>query len=154
MKVHSYTLFPLLACALPAFATVTVTSPTSGATIPSPVHYVASATATTCAKGVASMGIYVNNNLIYVVNSTQINTNITMNAGAEHTVVEEWDYCGGATYTTVNITVGTPPGPAVSITANPPTIQAGSTSTLTVTADSGDDRRLRRHDVSPVSERW
>jgi phospholipase C len=134
MKVFSYALFPLLGCALPAFATVTVTSPTSGATIPSPVHYVASATATTCSKGVASMGIYVNNKLIYIVNSTQLNTNITMNAGPEHTVVEEWDNCGGATYTTVDITVGTPPAPAVSITANPLTIQSGSSSTLTVTA--------------------
>src|ERR1700688_718389 len=75
MKVYPYALFSLLACTLPAFATVTVTSPTSGATIPSPVHFVASATATTCAKGVVSMGIYVNNSLIYVVNGMQINTN-------------------------------------------------------------------------------
>ena len=134
MKVISCGLFPVLACALPAFATVTVTSPVPGSTDPSPVHYVASATASTCATGVASMGIYVDNKLVYVVSSNQLNTSITMNAGAEHTVVEEWDHCGGATYTTVDITVGTPPGASVSITANPPTIQAGSSSVLTVTA--------------------
>jgi len=134
MKVYPYALVSLLACTLPAVATVTVTSPTSGMTVPSPVHYVASATATTCSTGVASMGIYVNNSLIYVVNGAQVNTNITMKTGAEHTVVEEWDHCGGATYTTVNLTVGTSSGPTVNITANPPTIPAGSTSTLTVTA--------------------
>ena len=134
MKVFPSVLLPVLTCTLPAFATVTVTSPVPGSTDASPVHYVASATATTCAKGVASMGIYVNNNLIYVVNATQLNTSISMNAGPEHTVVEEWDNCGGATYTTVDITVGTTPAPKVSITANPLTIQAGSSSTLTVAA--------------------
>ncbi len=135
MKVYPYALVSLLACTLPAVATVTVTSPTFGMTVPSPVHYVASAIlATTCSTGVASMGIYVNNSLIYVVNGAQVNTNITMKTGAEHTVVEEWDHCGGATYTTVNLTVGTSSGPTVNITANPPTIPAGSTSTLTVTA--------------------
>jgi phospholipase C len=134
MKFLPIGLIPVLACTLPAFATVTVTSPVPGSTDASPVHYVASATTSTCAKGVASMGIYVNNKLIYVVNATQLNTSIAMNAGPEHTVVEEWDYCGGATYTTVDITVGTIPAPTVSITANPPTIQAGSSSTLTVTA--------------------
>ncbi len=134
MRFFPCGIFPIVACALPAFATVTVTSPTSGSTDPSPVHYIASATAATCSKGVASMGIYVNNKLIYVVNSAQLNTSIAMNTGPEHTVVEEWDNCGGATYTTVNITVGSTPAPTVSITANPPTIQAGSSSSLTVTA--------------------
>jgi phospholipase C len=134
MKVFPHILFPIVAWAMPAFATVTVTSPTPGTLVPSPVHYVASATATTCAKGVATMGIYVNNVRIYVVKGAVLNTYITMNNGPEHTVVEEWDYCGGATTSTVNITVGLPPAPTVSITSNPPTIQAGSSSTLTVTA--------------------
>jgi len=84
---------------------VTVTQPTAGATVTSPVHYVASASTNTCAKGVASMGIYVNNVLKYVVNGAQLNTTIALNPGAEHTVVEEWDYCGGAAFTTINLTV-------------------------------------------------
>jgi hypothetical protein len=136
MKVFPLVVIPVLTCTLPAFATVTVSSPVPGSTDASPVHYVASATTTTCSKGVASMGIYVNNKLIYVVNSTQLNTNVSMNNGPEHTVVEEWDNCGGATYTTVDITVGTTPAPAISITANPLTVQAGSTTTLTVTASN------------------
>ena len=88
MKTFPSVLVALLACAAPAFAGVTVTSPTPGSTDASPVHYVASATATTCSTGVASMGIYVNNKLIYVVNATTLNTTITMAAGPEHTVVE------------------------------------------------------------------
>lgn len=83
---------------------VTVTQPSAGATVKSPVPYVASAT-TTCAKGVAAMGIYVNNVLKYVVNGAQLNTTLALGAGAEHTVVEEWDYCGGAAFTTINLTV-------------------------------------------------
>ncbi len=134
MKFFPSIYLPVLTCTLPAFATVTVTRPVPGSTAPSPVHYAASASTTTCSRGVASMGIYVNNNLIYVVNSTQLNTNISMNTGPEHTVVEEWDYCGGATYTTVDITVGSTPAPNISIRASSPTIQAGSSSTLTVTA--------------------
>jgi len=69
------------------------------------VHYVASASTNTCAKGVASMGIYVNNVLTYVVYSTQLNTTFSLNPGPEHTVVEEWDYCGGAAFTTIDLTV-------------------------------------------------
>ena len=148
MKHLPYGLLTLLAFTAPAFATVTVTSPTPGTTVPSPVHYVASATTSTCAKGVASMGIYVNNNLIYVVYSTQLNTSITMNLGPEHTVVEEWDYCGGATYTTVDITVGTPPAPTVSITSNPPTITVGSSSKLTVSAKNATQATIAGSDGS------
>ena len=83
---------------------VTVTQPSAGATVTSPVHYVASAS-TTCAKGVASMGIYVNNVLKYTVSGAKLDTSLTLSAGAEHTVVEEWDYCGGASFATVNLTV-------------------------------------------------
>src|SRR5579863_9079807 len=83
MRFFPCGLFPIVACALPAFATVTVTSPTPGSTDPSPVHYIASATASTCSKGVASTGIYVNNKLIYVANSAQLNTSIAMNTGPE-----------------------------------------------------------------------
>ena len=97
--------FVLLSLAMPAVATVTVTSPMAGATVNSPVQYIASATTTTCAQGVASMGIYVNNKLTYVVSGAALNTSLTFNPGPYHTVVEEWDKCGGASYTPIDITV-------------------------------------------------
>src|SRR5271165_914933 len=111
--------------ASPAFATVTVTSPTPNSTVATPVHYVATASATTCSKGVASMGIYVNNNLVYTGNGASLNTNLSMATGSEHTVVEEWDYCGGATFTTVNLNVISSM-PAVSIFPKSSTITQGS----------------------------
>src|ERR1700676_4784206 len=63
---------------------VTVTQPGAGATVTSPGHYVVSASTSTCAKGVAAMGIYVNNVLKSVVNGAQLNTTLALNPGAEH----------------------------------------------------------------------
>ncbi len=118
----------------PSTTGVVVTSPLAGSTVASPVNYVATATTSACAKGVASMGIYVDNKLVYVVDAAQMNTSLSMAAGAEHTVVEEWDHCGKAAYTTVNLTVGSVTAPAVSISASPASIAPGSSSTLTVVA--------------------
>ena len=136
MKSVYRVLFLFLAFTTSAFATVTVTSPNAGTTASSPVQYVATATAaSTCTKGVGSMGIYVNNKLTYVVNGAKLNTQITLAAGAEHTVVEEWDKCGGASYTTINLTIAaSTTKPAVIIAANPASITAGKSSVLTVTA--------------------
>lgn len=83
---------------------VFVTSPTPNSTVNLLTNYVATATST-CSKGVGSMGIYVNNNLVYVVPGAKLNTQLSLNPGVQHTVVEEWDNCGGATYSTVNVTV-------------------------------------------------
>ncbi len=134
MKPFHRVLFVLLAFAGPAYATVTATSPAIGAVVTSPVHFAASATSATCTKGVASMGIYINNMLIYVVGGALLNTQVALAAGPQHTVVEEWDFCGGATYATRDITVVLSTAATVSISANPPSIVAGSASTLTVTA--------------------
>jgi hypothetical protein len=122
----------MLALTIPAFATVTVSTPEAGATVTSPVQYVASATTSTCSKGVASMGIYVNNKKIYVVSGTKLNHTISLATGNQHTVVEEWDKCGGASVTTINLTVVG--APTVSMSAKPTSIAAGKTSVLTVTA--------------------
>jgi len=89
VKISPRVLLLVAVCSTPALATVTVTSPTSGSTVSSPVHYVATASASTCAQGVASMGVYVNNQLIYTVNAASLNTSITMANGQQHTVVEE-----------------------------------------------------------------
>lgn len=115
-------IFILIAFASPAFASVTVTSPANGSTVSSPVHYAATATATTCSKGVASMGVYVDNNLTYVQDGTSLSANISLNAGTYDTVVEEWDYCGGATYTPVKITVAGSTGVTVTSPANNSTV--------------------------------
>jgi phospholipase C len=135
MKLLYSALLTLLALATPAFATVNVSTPVNGSTVTSPVTYAATATTSTCATGVASMGIYVNNILIYVVNGAKLNTQISLAAGYQHTVVEEWDRCGGATFTTINLTVkSATTGPTVNIASSPASISQGGSSKLTVTA--------------------
>ncbi len=85
---------------------VTVTSPTNGSTVASPVNYVATATAPgSCTQGVAAMGVYVNNSLVYQVSGSSLNISIALNSGVNNTVVQEWDYCGGASATPISITV-------------------------------------------------
>jgi phospholipase C len=134
MRAAPFAVFALLASATAASASVSVTSPSNGATVTSPVQYVATATASTCAKGVASMGIYVNSKLVYSVSGASINTEVAMNTGAEDTVVEEWDYCGSATTTPIDVTVVQPEPPTVTMTANSPTILDGGSTLLTVMA--------------------
>ncbi len=148
MRTFAGFLFAVLMFSCFAHADVTVTSPTAGQIVPSPVHYVATATTSTCAQGVASMGVYVNNQLVYVVSGTSLNTSISMANGPEHTVVEEWDNCGGATYTTVDITVGTPPAPTVTIYADSNTITPGSLSILTINTTNATSIALTGSDGS------
>jgi hypothetical protein len=115
----------LLAIAVPAaFASVSVSAPGNGATVQSPVHFVASAS-TACSKGVASMGIYTApNKLAYTVNGSKLDTNLYLASGKYSTVVEEWDYCGGATTTPISITVSASSGVQVSTPANNSTVSS------------------------------
>lgn len=137
MRPRCLPLALLLIFASSALATVTVSSPANGSTVTSPVKYVAKAT-TTCSSGVASMGIWVNNSLVYKVNGNSLNTTISLNPGSYSTVVQEWDHCGGASHTDIKITVvsSTQQQPTVSMTANPTSITSGASSTLTVTASN------------------
>ncbi len=84
-------------------AGVSVSSPANGATVANPVSFVASATSS-CAKGVASMGVYESGKLIYSVGGSAINTQLSVGTGAQQAVVQEWDNCGGSTATAVNFT--------------------------------------------------
>lgn len=114
----------LLACILtilaPAvFGGVNVTAPGNGVTVQSPVHFTASAGSTTCAKGVASMGIYTAPGaLAYVENGSSLSTDLTLSPGTYNTVVEQWDYCGGAATTPIRITVSGKAGVFVTAPAN------------------------------------
>ena len=104
-----------LAMALPACATVLVISPSNGASVSSNVQFIATANTTTCSKGVASMGIYVDDKIEYVVNGINLNTTLAMAPGAHRVAVQEWDFCGGATLTPLALTVNTADVVAVSL---------------------------------------
>jgi hypothetical protein len=53
------------------------------------------------------MGIYTAPGVLaYKVNGATLNTSLTLKAGINHTVVQEWDHCGGAATTPIALTVG------------------------------------------------
>ena len=104
MKFGFFVLSLLTLFSAPAFATVIVTSPTNGQTLTPSVTFVASAT-TPCPSGVASMGVYVDNNLLYVAQGATLNTTLQLAVGQHNAVVIEWDFCGGATITSIPIAV-------------------------------------------------
>lgn len=86
-------------------SSVKVSSPANNSSVSTTVQYVASATSS-CAKGVAAMGIYTAPGLLaYSVSGAQLNTSIQLAAGVYNTVVQEWDNCGGAAKTPIAITV-------------------------------------------------
>ncbi len=96
----------LCALALPAFAGVTVSSPGSGSTASSPVHFVASGSSSACSKGIASMGIYTAPFVLaYKVGGSKIDTYLNMNAGTYNVVVQLWDNCGSTAKTPLTLTV-------------------------------------------------
>lgn len=134
MKTLSSVILLLLFFAAPAFATVAVSSPWNGETVGSTVTYAATATTNTCWKGVASMGVYVDYKLLYVVNGTRLNTSLTVSAGKHNTVVEEWDYCGGATFVSMDITVNSQSGVYVTSPANNSTVSSPANYVATATS--------------------
>ncbi len=100
----------LCSFAVPAFAGVTVSSPGSGSTSASPVHFVASASSA-CSKGVASVGIYTApNTLAYKVSGSKLDTLLNMNAGSYSVFVQEWDNCGQSSGTPISLTVSASSG--------------------------------------------
>lgn len=85
---------------------VTVSAPAANSTVGKTVQYVASAKSS-CSSGVSAMGIYTaSGQLAYTGKGASLNTELTLAAGTYHTVVEEWDNCGGAATTPITITVG------------------------------------------------
>ena len=126
-------MFALLVTA-PAYAAVVVSNPTNGQTVSPDVQFVASANTSTCSKGVAALGIYVDDGLNYQVNGTNLNTNLHLGSGSHRVVVVGWDYCGGATSAQVNLNVSGTAGVSVISPANGSTV--GSPVAFSATATS------------------
>lgn len=123
--------------AVPAFAGVTVTSPGNGSTVGSSVNFVASSN-TSCSQGVASMGIYpAPYQLAYTVGGSYLNTSLNFSPGTYNVVVVEWDYCGGATTSSVTIYVksgqSSQSGVSVTSPANNSTVGAPTNFAATAT---------------------
>jgi len=135
MKNSLYALLAFLLLTSPAFATVVINSPSNGGSYSTSVPFSASATTNTCSRGVAAMGVYVNNTLKYTVNGTSMNTTVGLTPGTYNAVVEEWDYCGGATTAGLTINVSTSSGVSVSSPASGATV--GSPTSFVASATTG-----------------
>jgi hypothetical protein len=91
-----------------AAAEVQVSAPKNNSTTATQIQYVAKSTST-CPQGVAAMGIYTSPGVLaYQTRGASLNTLLTLNPGTYHTVVQEWDHCGGSAYTPVTIQVKGP----------------------------------------------
>jgi hypothetical protein len=130
----------LVICAPSLFAGVTVSTPTNNSTHQGSVAYAASAW-TSCDKGVASMGIYTAPGVLsYVVNGASLNTNLNLSPGTYNTVVEAWDYCGGASTARVSVTVSGSGQSGVHVTSPANDSTVGSSVNFTATATSSCSR--------------
>jgi hypothetical protein len=89
---------------------VTVSSPTNGSTVTSPVSVVASATANGGRK-ITAMKIYVDSVSVYSISASSINTKLTIAAGSHHMTVQAWDNSGAVYKNSLNITVASAPTP-------------------------------------------
>lgn len=102
-----------------SFAGVTVSSPTNGSTVGSPVHVVASANST---HPITAMRIYVDNVSVYLTSSSKIDTSVAMSAAKHNVVVQAWDSSGSVFKQAVTLTVssttstGLPAPPSTAVT--------------------------------------
>ncbi|HEY6969302.1 MAG TPA: Ig-like domain-containing protein [Candidatus Angelobacter sp.] len=80
-----------LAMTAAAFAGVSISAPSPGATTGSPVHFVASASAS---APISAMRIYVDNNSMYTVNASSLDTYVSLGNGGHDVVIVAWDTNG------------------------------------------------------------
>ena len=79
--------------------TISISSPSNGSTIGSPVHFAASD------PGAAAMHLYIDGSLAYRVTSNQIDTSVSVGSGGHNVVFVAWDSMGNVTQASENITV-------------------------------------------------
>ena len=111
----------MMSSSLIAFADVSVSTPSNGATVGSPVHFVASASA---ANGIAAIRVYVDNNSAYLTYSSSFDTNIPMGTGSHYVVVQAWDNSGNVykQIMTINVSGSSSGSPAPSNGGGPVTV--------------------------------
>ena len=68
-------------------------SPAAGATVTSPVHFVATATAPT-GRAITAMRIYVDGVSVYLTLTASLDTSIAIASGTHAVVVQAWDNTG------------------------------------------------------------
>lgn len=140
-KLTSFLAFIFAATA--CFAGVTISSPGSGATVGSPVHFVASASGSTT---IASMILYVDGTKYSTVYSNNLDTYVSLTNGSHYVQINSWDnngniykaseniYVSGSSSTSTSTNTSTS-GAWVNLTS--PSNGASVGSPVTVTANGG-----------------
>jgi hypothetical protein len=88
---------------------VTITAPAAGATVSSPVNFVASASAP-FGRQINAMRIYVDSNNDYTVGASSLNTSLALAPGLHNINMQAWDNTGAVYIQTMTITVGSSGG--------------------------------------------
>jgi len=84
---------------------VNVSSPGNGATVSSPVQFVASAAAVN-GRVIDAMRIYVDSNSDYTVAASNLKTSLALSNGVHNLSIQAWDNTGAVYVKTMSITVG------------------------------------------------
>lgn len=123
---------PMLSCLFAlgissaAYADVAVNSPADGSTTGTSVTFQASGSAGNCSLGVASIGIYVDDSLLYVAATSAVNTRLQLSPGKHKAVIQAWDYCGGVSGSKINLRVTDESGVAVTSPVTDSTVSANA----------------------------
>ena len=113
---------------------VIVSSPASGAILPSQVHVVASGFS---GNPVTTMQIYLDSVMVYSVGSANLDTTITVASGTHTLLVKGWDNAGRSFSKTISVTINKPPVAAISLSSG--SILVGGSITASATASSDPD---------------
>jgi len=94
----------------PSGSGITISAPAAGSTVGAPVHVVASAN---IGATVSAMRIYLDNNNMYTVNASNIDTTVNAGNGSHDLVIVAWDTNGNPYRQEINFNVGSgnPPPP-------------------------------------------
>ena len=116
--------FALIACAAPAFSSVTVTSPTNGSQVSSPFNLIAAASSCS-GQSTSAMGYSIDNSTnTTIVYSTSVNAAVSSTTGSHVLHVKAWGNQGASCVADVAVSVGS-------------SSSTGSTSPSTATTVSG-----------------
>jgi hypothetical protein len=118
---------------------VTISSPTNGESVTSPVNFVASATSS---APITAMRIYVDGASTYTTYSSSLNVPIAIASGSHYVVVQAWDSTGAVFKSAVTITVVAAPSAGVTVSSpanhatvsSPVNFAASATSASPITA--------------------
>ncbi|MBV9669439.1 MAG: hypothetical protein JOZ43_00655 [Acidobacteriales bacterium] len=119
-------------CTATVNQTVKICTPANGASVGSPVAFSAGALDTT--HPITGMILYVDNVNKAKSSNNQLSASVALVAGKHSIIVRAWNSTGAYFSSSESITVTS--GPTVTINASPTIINAGQSSTLTVTAQN------------------